>query len=217
MLIEVFSDVVCPWCYIGKRRLESALSTAGIPDADVRGRAFQLNPDLPPEGVDRRQYLEAKFGGPEGAARIHDRVRQAGRTAGIDFRFEDIARSPNTFDAHRLLRLAAQQGKQGAMKENLMQAYFLKGRDVGDRPVLTEIARETGIDGDVGAWLGSDAEATGVREDLAAARQLQISGVPFFIFGGRYAIAGAQPAEIFVQALDAARRLPDPGTAQPIG
>ena len=213
MLIEVYSDVVCPWCYIGKRRLESALASAGITDADVRWRAFQLNPDLPPEGVDRRQYLEAKFGGPEGAARIHDRVREAGRSAGIDFRFEDITRSPNTFDAHRLLRLAAEQGKQGAMKENLMQAYFLKGRDIGDRRVLAEIARETGLDGDTDAWLASDTEADGVRADLAKARELQISGVPFFIFGGRYAIAGAQPAEIFAQALDAARRLPAPGAA----
>jgi predicted DsbA family dithiol-disulfide isomerase len=217
MLIEVYSDVVCPWCYIGKRRLESALSTAGIRDTDVRWRAFQLNPDLPPEGVDRRQYLETKFGGPEGAARIHDRVREAGRTAGIDFRFEDIARSPNTFDAHRLLRLAAQQGKQGAMKENLMQAYFLKGRDVGDRQVLAEIAGESGVGGDVGAWLNSDAEAAGVREDLASAARMEITGVPFFIFAGRYAIAGAQPAEIFAQALDAAQRLPDTDTAQPIG
>src|SRR5580698_10118349 len=191
MLIEVYSDVVCPWCYIGKRRLESALSAAGIGDADVHWRAFQLNPDLPPEGVDRRQYLEAKFGGPESVARIHDRVVEAGKAAGIDFRFEDIARSPNTFDAHRLLRRAGQQGRQGAMKENLMQAYFLKGQDIGDRRVLAEIARETGLDGDVAAWLASDAEADGVREDLANARRLQISGVPFFIFGGRYSIAGA--------------------------
>lgn len=193
------------------------MSTAGVVDADLRWRAFQLNPDLPPEGVDRRQYLEAKFGGPEGAARIHDRVREAGKSAGIDFRFEDIARSPNTFDAHRLLRLAAQQGKQGAMKENLMQAYFLRGRDIGDRQVLAEIARETGLEDDLSAWLDSDAEAAGVREDLANAARLQISGVPFFIFGGRYAIAGAQPVEIFAQALDAAQRLPDPGAAQPIG
>lgn len=217
MLIEVFSDVVCPWCYIGKRRLETALSAAGIGDADVHWRAFQLNPDLPPEGVDRRQYLEAKFGGPEGAARIHDRVREAGRTAGIDFRFEDIARSPNTFDAHRLLRLAAQQGRQGAMKENLLQAYFLKGRDVGDQQVLAAIAGETGVTGDVRAWLDSDAEAEGVRDDLAAAVRLGISGVPFFVFAGRYAIAGAQPAEVFAQALDAARRLPAQGDPQPIG
>lgn len=217
MLIEVFSDVVCPWCYIGKRRLETALSAAGIGDADVHWRAFQLNPDLPPEGVDRRQYLEAKFGGPEGAARIHDRVREAGRTAGIDFRFEDIARSPNTFDAHRLLRLAAQQGRQGAMKENLLRAYFLKGRDVGDQQVLAAIAGETGVTGDVRAWLDSDTEAEGVRDDLAAAARLGISGVPFFIFAGRYAIAGAQPAEVFAQALDAAHRLPPPEDAQPIG
>lgn len=217
MLIEVFSDVVCPWCYIGKRRLEAALSAAGIGDADVHWRAFQLNPDLPPEGVDRRRYLEAKFGGPEGAARIHERVREAGRNAGIDFRFEDIARSPNTFDAHRLLRLAAEQGKQGALKENLLQAYFLGGRDVGEHRVLAEIAGETGITGDVRAWLDSDAEAGGVRQDLAEAARLQITGVPFFIFGGRYAIAGAQPAEIFAQTLDAARRLPDREVSQPIG
>jgi len=217
MLIEVYSDVVCPWCYIGKRRLEAALSAAGIDDADVHWRAFQLNPDLPPEGVDRRQYLETKFGGPEGAARIHDRVREAGRNVGIDFRFEDIARSPNTFDAHRLLRLAVLQSKQGELKENLLEAYFLKGRDLGDPRVLAEIAGETGITGDVRAWLDSDAEAEGVRQDIADAARLQITGVPFFIFGGRYAIAGAQPTEIFAQALDAARRLPERGGSQPIG
>ena len=217
MRIDIYSDVVCPWCYIGKRRLDAALSTAGIGEVDIRWHAFQLNPDLPPGGVDRRQYLEAKFGGPEGATRVHDRVREAGKAAGIDFRFEDISRSPNTFDAHRLLRLAAQQGKQHAMKEKLMQAYFLEGRDLGDPRVLTEIAGETGLSGDIHAWLDSDAESAGVRQDLADAARLQITGVPFFIFGGRYAIAGAQPTEIFVQALETARRLPEPGIPQPIG
>lgn len=212
MRIDVFSDVVCPWCFVGKRRLEQALDAAKIADAEVHWHAFQLNADLPPEGMDRRQYLEAKFG-PGAMERIHARLDEAGKSAGIDFQLDKIERSPNTLDAHRLLWLAGTQGRQGALKEALLRAYFLEGRDVGDRAVLADIAARVGMDGDIPAWLASDAGIREVREDLMQAARFQISGVPFFIFEGRLALSGAQPPEVFLQALDAARRPPAP----PIG
>lgn len=217
MRIDVFSDVVCPWCFVGKRRLDAALAAAGITDAAIHYHAFQLNPDLPPGGMDRQEYMRQKFGDAGNVERIHDRVREAGRSAGIEFRFDRIGRSPNTFDAHRLLALADTQGKQGALKDALMSAYFLEGRDIGDRAVLADIASKTGLSGDIPAWLAGDAAADEVRADLTTAARLEISGVPFFIFGGRYALAGAQPAEVFAQAIEAARQLPDPGPAGPIG
>ena len=212
MRIDVFSDVVCPWCFVGKRRLEQALAESGLADAEIHWHAFQLNPDLPPEGVDRRRYLESKFG--VGAIeRIHARLDEAGRSAGISFQFDRIQRSPNTRDAHRLLWLAGTLGRQGALKEALMNAYFIEGRDVGDRRVLTEIAAAVGIDADVPAFLAGDGGVRAVEEDLRTAAQLQITGVPFFILDERIGLAGAQPPEVFRQALDAARDQP----RQPIG
>lgn len=213
MRIDVFSDVVCPWCFIGKRRLDAALAETCIGDADIRWHAFQLNPGLPPGGVDRRRYLEEKFGGPVDVERLHRRVSEAGLAAGIEFRFDRIQRSPNSFDAHRLLKLAATQGRQHTLQEALFKAYFLDGRDLGDRKTLTAIAGDTGVEGAVAEWLDSDTGAHEVREDLAAAAELAISGVPFFIFAGRYALSGAQPPEVFAQALIAAR---DADTAQPV-
>lgn len=212
MRIDIFSDVVCPWCFIGKRRLEQALAAAELRQAELHWHAFQLNPDLPPGGMDRRQYLENKFG-PGAAERIHARLDEAGREAGIDFQFDKIARSPNTRDAHRLLWLAAGQGRQNELKEALMQAYFVEGRDVGDRGVLADIAAASGVSGDIGAFLAGDGGQREVQEDLGLAARLQISGVPFFIFSGRYALAGAQPPEVFAQALQAAHDAP----FQPIG
>src|SRR5579871_1114516 len=181
MRIDVFADVVCPWCYVGKRRLEQALAAAAITDAEVHWHAFQLNPDLPPGGVDRRQYLETKFG-PGAAERIHARLDEVGREAGIGFQFDKIGRSPNTRDAHRLLWLAGGQGKQGGLEEVLMQAYFIEGRDLGDRAVLAELAAAAGVTGDVPAFLAGDGGQREVEEDLRLAARLQISGVPFFIF-----------------------------------
>ena len=216
MRIDVFSDVVCPWCFIGKRRLDAVLAVSGPADVEIRWHAFQLNPDLPPGGVDRRQYLEQKFGAAN-VERIHARVEAAGREAGIGFRFDRIDRSPNTFDAHRLLCLAADQGRQTALKEALLSAYFLEGRDVGDRATLAAIAAETGLQGDVQDWLAGDGGTEAVRTDLAAAVDIGISGVPFFIFAGRYAMAGAQPAEVFQQALAAAAALPAEGGVGAIG
>lgn len=216
MRIDVFSDVVCPWCFVGKHRLDAALAAAGMTDAEVHWHAFQLNPDLPPGGVDRQEYMRQKFGDPATIARIHDRVREAGKSAGIDFQFEKIARSPNTFDAHRLLSLADSQGRQSAFKEALFKAYFLEGRDIGDRLVLAEVAAESGLSGDIPAWLATEAAVDEVRADLKTAARLEITGVPFFILDGRYALAGAQPPEVFAEALKAAQQAGN-GTPRPIG
>ncbi len=209
MRIDVFSDVVCPWCFIGKRNLEAALGQAGMGDVDIHWHAFQLNPELPPEGADRQAYMQRKFGSAEQVARIHERVRAAGKAAGIDFQFDRITRSPNTLDAHRLLNLAGTQGKQGALKERLLQAYFLEGQDLGDRAVLAALGAEVGLSGDLTAWLASEAGKTEVREDLLSAQEIGISGVPFFILAGRYALPGAQAPEVFVQALRAAQQAAD--------
>ena len=210
MRIDVFSDVVCPWCFIGKRRLDTALAESGLTDVEVRWHAFQLNPDLPPGGVDRREYLESKFGAGN-IDRIHQRVEAAGREAGIEFHFDSIIRNPNTFDAHRLLYLAADQGHQTALKEALLSAYFLEGCDLGDHATLASIGIAAGVQGDLRAALAGDVGADAVRADLAAGTRLGITGVPFFIFDGRYAFPGAQPMEVFQQALKAA------GTGPAIG
>ena len=205
MQIEVFSDVVCPWCYIGKRHLEAALDRTGIKEVQVHWRAYQLNPDMPPAGLDRRHYLQEKFGSAEAVARIHERVTAAGLEAGIGFQFDKIARSPNTFDAHRLLRLAYAQGKQQKMAEALFRAYFVDGHDVGDHQVLAGLATGVGLSGSDVAWLAGAFESDGVRRDLGTAAQIGVSGVPFFVFANRYALSGAQPVEVFMQALHTAQ------------
>lgn len=206
MRIEVFSDSVCPWCYIGKRHLEQALAQADIGPADIHWRAFQLNADLPPEGRDRREYLDAKFGGPDAVRAIHARIQEAGRGAGIEFRFDRITRSPNTFNAHRLIRLADTRQYATVMVETLFRAYFVEGRDLGDTDTLIELARASGLTADLRAWLAADGQRAEVLEDLQTARRLGIGGVPFFIMEDRYALSGAQPVAVFVQALQAARQ-----------
>lgn len=205
MRIEVFSDCVCPWCYIGKRHLEQALAQGEFGDADIHWRAFQLNPDLPPEGRDRREYLDAKFGGAEAVHAMQARIQEAGRGADIEFQFDKITRSPNTLNAHRLIRLAQTQNRAGEMAETLFRSYFTEGRDIGDAGTLAELAQTAGVIGDVRAWLAGDEQQAAVLEDLHSARRLGINGVPFFIFENRYALSGAQPVEVFTQALRAAR------------
>lgn len=204
MQIDVFADVVCPWCYIGKRNLEAALARVRPEGVTLRWHAFQLNPDLPPDGVDRQRYLQEKFGSTEAVTRIHERVGEAGRRAGIEFRFDRIAKSPNTFDAHRLLSLAGSQGRQSQLAEALFHAYFIDGEDIGDRGVLAKRAVDAGMEGDIVSALAGDAAGDAVRADLKAARDMGIGGVPFCIFANRYALSGAQPVETFMQALQAA-------------
>ena len=208
LVVDVVSDVVCPWCFIGKRNLEAAL--AGLPDGDqaqVRWHAFELNPDLPAEGVDRRGYLEAKFGGPVRAAEIYARVREAGVRAGIAFDFEAIARQPNTREAHRLIAWSQAQGDAGPLVERLFRAYFVEGRFVGDRDTLAALAADAGLDADaVRAWLASGEGADAIEAAEARARSLGIGGVPFFIFDGKVGLSGAQPPEAIREAIAQARR-----------
>lgn len=206
MRIDIFSDTVCPWCFIGKRRLETALAAMPPVETEIHWHAFQLNPDLPAQGRDRREYLDAKFGGAEAAERIYARVREAGRSVGIDFQFEKIIRSPNTFNSHRLIQLAATQHKADAMVEALFRGYFLEGRDIGDDATLAGLAHSAGLEGDIGTWLTGESERSEVLNDLRAGREFGISGVPFFIFASRYSVSGAQPVEVFRQAMDTVRR-----------
>lgn len=206
MRIDVFSDVVCPWCFVGKRHLEAALAEAKITDPEIHWHAFQLNPDLPPEGRDRREYMREKFGSDFNTERLHGRVAEAGKGAGIEFKFDKITRSPNTFKAHRLIQLAQTQGLGNQLTETLFRAYFLQGRDLGDGATLAELGREAGVPGDLGQFLAGEEQADAVRNDLNTAREIGIGGVPFFILENRYTLSGAQPVSLFVQALKAAQQ-----------
>ena len=212
LTVDVVSDVVCPWCYIGKRRLAAALARLRDAEPDlpvhVRWHPFQLNPDLPPEGKDRAAYLAAKFGGPERAAQVYERVRAAGETVGIPFAFDAIERQPNTLLAHRLIAWAQgrREGDADALVEALFRAYFLEGRFVGDREELVKLAQDAGFDpDDARTFLASDELRDAVAEADVRAREMGISGVPFFVFGGKTAISGAQEPEALLEAIAQAR------------
>ena len=208
-VVDVVSDVVCPWCYIGKRQLEAMLQA--LPAADrprVRWHPFQLNPDLPAQGLDRRSYVETKFGGPERAAQVYERVAQAGRDAGLALDFARIDRQPNTLDAHRLIgwSQAAGGGHTDALVEALFRAFFVEGRPIGERPVLAELAAAAGHDPAAArAFLDGGDGAAEVAQADRRMRELGITGVPFFVFGGRVAVPGAGGADALRSAWDQAR------------
>lgn len=214
LTVDVVSDVVCPWCFIGKRHLETALAALqarepGLAPA-IRWHPFQLNPDIPPDGVDRRAYLEAKFGGAARADTIYARVRAAGEAAGLPLALDAIRRQPNTRDAHRLIAWA--QGRDGgsdanALVERLFRAYFTEGRDIGDRDELARLAVDAGIDA-VAARELLDSSRLNAEIDAAneRAHALGIGGVPFIIFDGKAAVSGAQPPDVLQDAIAAARR-----------
>ena len=207
MDIDIFSDTICPWCFIGKRRLERALAERPQPDLTIHWRAFQLNPDMPAGGMDRSQYLELKFGGASNADAIYDQVRAAGESEGIDFAFERMKRTPNTIDSHRLIRHAADTARQDAVVQALFDAYFLRAEDIGDPEVLAAAAAEAGLDAEeTRAFLAGDAEAEAVRAEDTSARQAGISGVPCFIFNRQHALAGAHPPEVLHQLFDLANQ-----------
>lgn len=208
--IDVISDVVCPWCFIGKRNLEHALEAwrAKHPDETptVRWHPFQLNPQLPDSGVPRKQYLENKFGGPERAREIYARVSAAGKRAGIDFAFDAIQVQPNTIDAHRLMHYAGERGKQDEMTEAIFRRYFMEGADLSDSQTLADIAQQAGMNRDeVAAYLASDTDRALIEEQDRRARAIGVEGVPFFIFNQRLALSGAQPPEVIVEAMEKAR------------
>jgi predicted DsbA family dithiol-disulfide isomerase len=203
MRIEIVSDVICPWCFIGKRRLEKALAERPNLEFEIGWRPFQLNPDMPREGADRKSYLEAKFGGPERAKQIYARVAAEGAKEGIAFDFEGIKRTPNTLAAHSVLRWALGAGVQTEVKERLFRLYFLEGRDIGDHQVLADAAEAEGLDGALIKTLldeGQDADV--VQSEDQMARELGITGVPFFIFERKYGVSGAQDPETLLQVID---------------
>ncbi len=207
----MISDVVCPWCFIGRRRLGAALAQFAAQEPRVRPlvswHPFQLNPDLPREGIDRRVYLAEKFGSAQRAADIYERVRAAGASVGIDFAFDKIARQPNTLDAHRLISWAQAQGSAEELVERLFRAYFLEGRFIGDREVLAAIAGEAGLSAEAArVHLASSKGAAAMAEMDRRVRELGVTGVPFFIFGGKIAVSGAQDASVLLDAMDVARR-----------
>ena len=206
MTVDVVSDVVCPWCYLGKRRLELALEEAEDVTVEVRWRPFQLDPTIPEGGVDREEYFREKFGDLTRVAAIHERLKELGDGVGIRFAFERIARTPNTLDAHRLIRWASIEGAGEAVGEKLFSLFFEDGADLGDIDVLVEAAVSAGLPGDlVRRLLESDADREEVREEIATAQRIGVTGVPCFIIDGRYAVMGAQEPEAIVAALRQAR------------
>lgn len=204
MKIDVYADVVCPWCYVGEKRLEKAL--AGRPDLDVerRWRPFQLRPEMPRNGLPWRAFALDKFGGEENMKRAFANVAAAGEPAGARFDFDRVASAPNTVDAHRLILYAADRGKEWEMADALFRGYFAGGRDLSDAQDLAAMAVETGLDpGDVGAFLSGGVGVGGVWESQQTAARLGITGVPFYIIENRYAVSGGQPAEVWLRTFDA--------------
>lgn len=203
MQIDVISDTVCPWCYIGKRRLERALKLRPQITFDVRWRPFQLDPTTPPEGVDRKTYMERKFGSSDKIKPIHNTLLKAGDDEGIPFVFEKIARTPNTINSHRLIRWSHSLGVQDAVVEKLFKAYFINGADIGDIKVLAAIGDDCGMDGElVEEMLNSDADLEAVAHEDRMARKIGINGVPTYLIGGKVLVNGAQDAEHLVRVID---------------
>jgi len=216
--IDIWSDIACPWCYVGKRRLEGALESFALAEqVEVSWHAFELDPGAAPEkdpGVPYAARLAKKYGSSvEHAERMIARLASVAQSEGLEFRFDRI-RPGNTFDAHRVVHLAKLRGKQDAMKERLFRAYLSEGRLISDPQVLLELAAEVGLDADeVSGLLATDLHRDAVRADEAEARELGIDGVPFFVFDGRLAVSGAQPAEVFSRALEQAFQQSAPSAA----
>jgi predicted DsbA family dithiol-disulfide isomerase len=208
MRIEVWADVACPWCWIGETRLYRALEQRPDIQPEVVWRPFQLQPDIPPEGLDWDELVRTKFGGPERARTMFQHVANAGAADGIEFNFDRVAAAPNTRDAHRLILLAQEAGIGREMAEAMFRAYFNEGRDVGKTGVLADVAAGVGLDRDrVARFLAGDQLSRVVDESQAEAGALGVNGVPFFVLEGKYAFSGAQPVETFVAVLDRVRTM----------
>jgi len=206
LTIDVISDVVCPWCFVGRRRLGAALALLAQRRPDivpvVSWHPFQLNPDLPREGIDRRAYLEAKFGSAERIELVRARIIAIGDAVGIEFAFDRITMQPNTLDAHRLISWAQARGGAEDVVERLFRAYFLEGRNVGERATLIDVAGGAGFDRDeASAMLASEHGGEEVAAMDRRVRELGVNGVPFFIFDGKVAVEGAQEPEILLDAM----------------
>ena len=203
--IDVVSDVVCPWCFIGKRRLEKAIALKPDIPVEVHWRPYYLNDWVPREGMSRNDYLTAKFGSPERYKEIAGRVQQAAAAEGLTYAVDKISRQPNTADAHRLIRWAEAIGKAADMKQTLMDLYFTEGADLTDREVLTKAAGSVGLDVEATRKrLESDEDVAQIEREAEQAKEAGIQGVPMFIFGGKFAVSGAQAPEYLADAIERA-------------
>jgi predicted DsbA family dithiol-disulfide isomerase len=214
--LDVYSDVICPWCYIGKQHMQAALRQLegeGL-RFTVGWRPFQLNPDMPEAGVARDEYRRAKFGSPERSRELDAKVAEAARAAGIEIRHDLMRRTPNTMDAHRLIRWAGEQGSQDALVDRLFQAYFTEGRDIGDREQLAALAEEAGLGrADAASYLESGAGRAEVAAEDRAVRQAGLNGVPTFVLDRHVLFSGAVPPDVFAEALAKARKVIAGGAA----
>lgn len=200
--LDILSDPICPWCYIGKTHLDRALAEAGAHPFTIEWHPFQLNPDMPRGGMDRREYLERKFGGKDGAVKAYAPVVEHARQAGLQINFEAMKRTPNTLDAHRLIHWAGIEGKQTEVVSALFEAYFVKAEDIGDHDVLTGIATGAGMDGEaIRRLLGSENDAGDIQNRDAHSRKMGVNSVPTFIVANQHAVPGAQPPELWKQVI----------------
>jgi len=201
--LDIFSDPVCPWCYIGKARLDRALEARPDHPFRVEWHPFQLNPEMPAGGMDRASYLEAKFGGRDGAVRAYAPVAEAAEEAGLAMNLARIARTPNTLDAHRLIHWAGLEGRQTPVVAALFRAYFAEGRDIGAAAVLADIGAAAGLDrAMLEMLLAGEADRAEIAARDAHARARGVRAVPTFIVGGRHAVEGAQPPDLWLRVID---------------
>ncbi|WP_424833520.1 DsbA family oxidoreductase [Ruegeria sp.] len=200
--LDIMSDPICPWCYIGKTHLDKALADVPNHPFVIEWHPFQLNPDMPDGGMDRRAYLEQKFGGKDGAVRAYAPVVEHAENAGLSIDFEGMKRTPNTLDAHRLIHWAGIEGKQNDVVDALFNAYFVEARDIGDHEVLGDIADGVGMDAAVvQKLLKSDSDREDIRNRDAHSRQMGVNSVPTFIVANQHAVPGAQPPELWGQVI----------------
>ena len=198
--LEIFSDPICPWCYIGKTELDRALEKAGNP-FEVVWHPFMLNPDMPEGGMDRGEYLAAKFGEPTGGG-AYAQIRDRAESVGIKMNLDKIGRTPSTVDAHRLIHWAGIEGHQSFVVQRLFEAYFRDGRDIGDREVLADIADGAGLDAAlVQRLFASESDIEEIRKRDTAAREMGVTGVPTFVVAGTHAVPGAQPTELWLNVI----------------
>ena len=214
--LDIFSDPICPWCYIGKANLDRALEAHAGHPFEIEWHPFQLNPDMAAEGADRRAYLEARFGGKQNAVRVYARVSEAAAAAGVTINFETMNRVPNTIDAHRLIHWAGLEGRQTAMVATLFRAYFRDGKDIGDKATLATLAGNAGMDAALAARLLATGED---RADITArdahARQRGVNSVPTFVIANQYVLTGAQPVALWAQVIDELATAPK-GAPKPV-
>jgi predicted DsbA family dithiol-disulfide isomerase len=200
--LDIISDPICPWCYIGKARLDRALESHPGHTFEIEWHPFQLNPEMPPEGMDRREYLELKFGGRQGAIDFYGNIAKAAEDSGLKVNFDKIDRTPNTLDAHRVIHWSGLEGKQTRYVSGLFKAFFVDGLDISEHNVLIDVAKSVDIDGDmIAKLLAQDVDEERIRKRDKNVREKGVQGVPCFIVDDHYVVQGAQPAEMWANVI----------------